>query len=308
MDIVTTQIAMFARYVRAQELDANKMSLPSPERGDYKLSFAGCGVTNGFTGLVFAHGLRDQCELVCSYLEEFLEAGLTVKLVFVGLSRGGIGGAYLAQRLKDFDKTKVELNLLLFDPVPGNFIYISRWLDLAGVSNTNQAMDLSFAKNLGRVIVLYPHEPLPAIAVHAPIIYKFPDDCNLEEDVILGCHQGALFLRAQADTCLSFARIRDYLKDCGATFDNSLRQAKSLDVSDKALLDALDQELRFRNPTTRSAHGEDLNATIVRYPTGRFLNRTHQALASRLGRTDAQSADASAPMYMLDCYSFASTK
>lgn len=212
----------------------------------------------------------------------------------------------MTQQLQDFDKSQVELNMLLFDPVPGDFIWVSRWLDLAGISNANQAMDLSLARNLGRVIVLYPHQPLPAIVVHAPIIYKFPDDCNLEEEVILGCHQGALFLRAQPDTCLSFARIRDYLEECGANLDNSLRP-KSLDVSDGALLEALDQELRRNSPTTRSAHAIDANATIVRHPYGRFLNRTHQELALRLGRS-GQVTDPTIPMYMLDCDSFATAK
>mmetsp|Transcript_128262 Transcript_128262/g.208940 ORF Transcript_128262/g.208940 Transcript_128262/m.208940 type:complete len:310 (+) Transcript_128262:3-932(+) len=309
MDMVTTQIALFSRYVLAQTLNEDAVELPGgPKPGEYKLSFAGCGVTNGIAGVIFAHGLKDQCLIIRRYLEAFLDAGLTVKLVFVGLSRGGIGGAYLAQELRDFQLAQVELNMLLFDPVPGNFIWISRWLDFPSVSNTNQAMDMTFAQNLGRVLVLYPHEPLPAIAVHAPLIYKFPDNCDLEEDVILGCHQGALFLRPQADTCLSFARIRDYLKQCGATFDDSVYQAQALDVTERKLLDLLDRELRRVYPTNRQTHAWQPDTEIVRYPRGRFLNRSHQALAHRLGMAAPPDADPQTPMFMLDCDLFQATK
>merc|ERR1712113_1210318 len=105
--------------------------------------------------------------------------------------------------------------------------------------NANQAMDISNVQNLGKVLVLYPHEPLPAIAVHAPLLISFPARCELEEDVILGCHQGALWLHPRTDTCLAFARIRDSLLDCGSELDRTKNIARDLDMSNAKLVEML---------------------------------------------------------------------
>eukprot|EP00927_Polykrikos_kofoidii_P000121 TRINITY_DN10047_c0_g1_i1.p1 TRINITY_DN10047_c0_g1~~TRINITY_DN10047_c0_g1_i1.p1 ORF type:complete len:348 (+),score=42.24 TRINITY_DN10047_c0_g1_i1:106-1149(+) len=301
MEEIGTQIALFSRLCTAKPLPEE---LPPGTAaggrcpGHYKVSFAGCGVTHGFRGVVFATGLREQCAVVRTHVEAFLKHGFTVTLNFVGLSRGGIGGLYLVQELRDFHKDSVLLNLLLFDPVPGNFVWISRFFDIASQSNTNQAMDVSFAENLGRVVVLYPHEPLPAIAVHAPLLARFPKGCDLEEDVILGCHQGALFLRARADTCLAFARIRDFLLSCGTMLDRAMvSRIADLDVSDTRLVEMLDRELRIDAPTYRCAHAA-VQSCIVRHSTGQFLNKSHEALVKRLcGRV---SVHKSKPQYMLD--------
>ncbi|CAE8666149.1 unnamed protein product, partial [Polarella glacialis] len=59
MDQVATQIALFSRLcvatALAEELDG---SLAKSGAGHYKLSFAGCGVTHGLAGTLFAVGLR----------------------------------------------------------------------------------------------------------------------------------------------------------------------------------------------------------------------------------------------------------
>jgi len=309
MDVITTQIALFSRLVDAtplpEELPTGISEIPA-KSGHYKLCFSGCGVSHGFVGVIFAAGLREQCRVVRQHLEAFLAAGLSITLNFVGLSRGGIGGAYLAQSLADLDKSQVILNLLLFDPVPGNFVWISRFLDPAGVSNANQAMDVSSVGNLGRVLVLYPYVSLPALAVHAPLLIRFPMDCDLEEEVILGCHQGALFLRPAADTCLSFARIRDFLvgvgSKLGARSQVSSRVqhiAQQLDVPDEQLADMLAQELRINAPSSRFAHCID-GRQIVRLPSGHLLNRSHEALLRRLGRASEPPASSDVPRYMLD--------
>lgn len=299
MDRITTQIALFSRICTAQSLPEGGEEVPKLTPGHYKLSFPGCGVSHGIRGLLFACGLREQCEVVRGYVESCVEAGQSVTVNFVGLSRGGIGGLYLAQMLASFDVAKVKLNLLLFDPVPGNLVWMSRFFDLAGVMNANQAMDVSFVKNFGRVVVLYPHEPLPAIAVHAPLLAKFPHGCQLEQDVILGCHQGALWLRAQPDTCLAFSRIRDFLLQCGSHLDRSNRIARELDVPNNKLAEMLAMELQQNSPTTRCAHAPESGTQIVRYTTGQFLNRSHQALLQRLRKPHEANPSLNGPIYML---------
>lgn len=303
MDQVTTQIALFSRLCTATPLpedepDADAAAAP----GDYKLSFEGCGVSHGVVGVLFAVGLREQCQVIRQYVEGWVRAGRTVLVNFVGLSRGGIGGLYLAQELSGFDAAQVLLNLLLFDPVPGNFVWVSRFLDLASLSNANLAMDVSHVGNLGRVVVLYPHEPLPALAVHAPLLCKFPETCQLEQDVILGCHQGALFVRPQADTCLSFARIRDFLRAGGTPLNTKQGQGVKLDVPDAQLAELLARELRRDAPTNRCAHAPQGGAEIVRYSAGRFLNRSHLDLLRRLGQKvgDIDSQNDGLPPFMLD--------
>lgn len=237
--------------------------------------------------------------MVQRYAKVFVDEGLSVTVNFVGLSRGGIGGLYLAQELACFSATEVLLNLLLFDPVPGNFIWISRFLDWAGYSNANQSMDVSSVRNMGRVLVLYPHVPLPSIAVHAPILPRFPDGCKLEEEVLLGCHQGALWLRPKADTCLAFARIRDFLLECGSLLDLNRHLVRDLDVEDARLAELLDGELHINAPTTRSAHAWLTGRQVVRRATRQFVNKYHQALLQKLGRPH-QAEPPGAAVYLLD--------
>lgn len=272
-----------------------------PTPGDYKLSFNGCGVSHGLRGTLFAHGLREQVSLIRGYVVEFMRAGLSVTINFVGLSRGGIGGLYMAQELADIPIDKVILNMLLFDPVPGNLVWMSRYADLAGVMNANQAMDVSFVPNLGRILVLYPYEPLPAIAFHAPLIAKFPPGCQLEQDVILGCHQGALWLRPRPDTCLAFARIRDFLIVCGSYVDTHKSLARELDIPPNRLADMLQMELKCNAPMTRCTHAPMPGVQIVRHSAGQYLDRYHQALLQRLGVYEPPGGGRpGCPLYMLD--------
>jgi len=238
--------------------------------------------------------------IVRGYLEAWVHNGSTVTVNFVGLSRGGIGGLYLAQELTGFRAEQVIVNLLLFDPVPGDLIWMSRFMDWAGVMNSNLAMDVSAAPNLGRVLVLYPYEPLPAIAFHAPLLAKFPPGCQLEEDVILGCHQGALWLRPAADTCLAFARVRDFLLECGSRIDTQQSHARDLDVHPKLLADMLAGELRREEPSVRSAHAPVAGSLVVRHATGQFLNRFHRVLLQRLNAAAQPDPASRRPLYMLE--------
>lgn len=304
MGHITTQIALFSRFCNATPLSATvaeDASLPALVPGHYKLSFDGCGVSNGFMGVVFAYGLDEQCGVVRRYVECFLAAGLAVTLNFVGLSRGGIGGLYLADRLSDLDVAKVVLNLLLFDPVPGNLVWCAR-LDFAGLLNANKAMDISHVRNLAQVLVLYPYEKLPDIAFHAPLLPQFPEGCQVERDVVLGCHQGALFVRQRPECCLSFARIRDFLLEHGSQLKRSSSIASFVDllnISDERLADMLDGDLTRSEPASRIAHSMPPGCLIRRYEAGQFLNRSHHLLVARLGRPSALG-DTTLPPYMLD--------
>jgi len=299
---ITTQIALLSRICNGTPLRPDQVKEPMrPTPGDYKLSFNGCGVSHGFRGVLFAHGLKEQVALIRSYIAEFLRVELSVTVNFVGLSRGGIGGLYMAQELADLPIDKVILNMLLFDPVPGNLVWMSRYADLAGVMNANQAMDVSPVPNLGRILVLYPYEPLPALAFHAPLVAKFPAGCQLEQDVILGCHQGALQVSPRPDTCLAFARIRDFLIACGSSVDTCNSYARGLDLQPQKLAEMLQTELACNAPMTRITHAPVPGVQIVRHPTGQYLDRYHQALLQQLGVYEPPGGGKpGCPLYMLD--------
>mmetsp|Transcript_27215 Transcript_27215/g.56464 ORF Transcript_27215/g.56464 Transcript_27215/m.56464 type:complete len:326 (+) Transcript_27215:1-978(+) len=299
MDSITTQIALFSRICIAEPLDASEVLVRKTIPGSYKLSFPGCGVSHGLRGTLFAHGLRDQVDIVHGYLDAFVKAGNTVKVNFLGLSRGGIGGLYLAQDLACFEASQVLLNMLLFDPVPGNLVWMASFADVAGQMNANKAMDVAHVRNLGRVEVLYPCEPLPSIAFHAPLLAKFPPGCQLREEVILGCHQGALFLQPHADTCLAFAMIRDFLEESGSQLDTQRHIARGLNVSSERLAELLSQELQQSVPSMRSAHAPVRGSQILRHAEGQYLNRYHQVLLQRLGRSVPHISDPGISLYML---------
>ena len=122
-------------------------------------------------------------------------------------------------------------------------------------STARQCINLSASSNLAAVLAIYPHEPLPDLAFHAPILPHYPTSsscgsggsggdscvCDVEELVTLGCHQGALFApnlsvfeqRNSATTpiaCsplllasnLSFLRIREWLIEHGCRLPDGL--------------------------------------------------------------------------------------
>ena len=169
----------------------------------------------------------------------------------LALSRGGIGGIFLAQALaKHKSPKRIELNMLLFDPVPGDQVF-------SGFPYTGMyARDVSDCTCLRRVLALYPHEPLPEIAFHAPVLCAYPETCMVEEDVTLGCHQGALFSTRRSENSthvasnLSFKRISDFLSNVGSIFE--LGHYFNYQPSDADCLamcrNALTQQLSTRRP------------------------------------------------------------
>merc|ERR1719499_2079736 len=125
---------------------------------------------------------------------------------------------YLAQKLGRKAFRNVTLNLLLFDPVPGNSLTVSRFMDIFQQTNANRCYNLTCCgQTLNDVLAIYPYEPLPVCLFHAPLFGLYPNTCNLEEDVTLGAHQGALFdYRYHTDSLLSYLRIGKWLQRHGA--------------------------------------------------------------------------------------------
>ncbi|KAJ8611647.1 hypothetical protein CTAYLR_007881 [Chrysophaeum taylorii] len=284
----TTQIGLFAAATMAIDIThegglpyRRETSLRSPPRDHFKMAFDGCAVTNGMLGLLFAVGLRQQARRVKTRIEQLLAAyGQTVKCNVLGLSRGGVAAIFLAQALECYDKTAVELNLLLFDPVPGD----QTW---SGFPYTGSfAKDLSNCASLRRVLAVYPHEPLPDITFHAPLLCAYPRECDVEEDVTLGCHQGALFATRRSThtvhraSNLSFRRIVNFFEEVGTPLD--LDSYFSYQPTDTDCLAICREALAKNQATRRKPHdGTARGRLLVRRSVGLFLNKYHKALESK---------------------------
>ena len=108
----------------------------------------------------------------------------------LGLSRGGIAAYMLARHACGLScASRLRLSLCVFDPVPGNLISTAKYLDLLGnVTTANRHIDLRSCR-IVRCLALYPADPLPDIAFHAPLLPDYPKGCEVEEDATLGCHQ-----------------------------------------------------------------------------------------------------------------------
>ena len=108
----------------------------------------------------------------------------------LGLSRGGIAAYMLARHVSGLKcASRLRLNLCVFDPVPGNLVSTAKYLDLFGnVTTANRHIDLRSCR-IVRCLALYPADPLPDLAFHAPLLPDYPKGCEVEEDATLGCHQ-----------------------------------------------------------------------------------------------------------------------
>jgi len=316
---ITTQIGLFAdacdaELVSGHQVGDTKMQSNIPSSGPLKMAFDGCGVTNGNLGVLFAAGLDSQCDSVCTVVEAMLNkkstttpsslTKTTVRVVAVGLSRGGIACMKLALKLAKFTKDNVCVSMLLFDPVPGNAVSTG-FPYTAGFSQ-----NLQNCNNLERVLAIYPYEPLPDAAMHAPTLAKYPPTTLVEEDVSLGCHQGALFMTNRnprdqyvAASNLSFRRILDFLTLEGIKFDF---QYGVYIPTPQDCIDICRKELQFNgdSPSSRITHDKTgKHRKIVRHYKSEgiiWLNKQHKQLEERLKGGNSQQQESSVNVDPID--------
>lgn len=362
---VTTQIGEFAHACSAVDFRNATSPVDYASTGPFKMAFDGCGVTNGLMGTLFASGLDAQCREVAKAARAIISSGNNtipsskstptskqdatnyaaaaspppaaaavvgrrVKCVAVGLSRGGIACMKLAHALSATPDllASVDYHALLFDPVPGNSL-------TTGFPFTAcSSFDLQRCDNLRSVLALYPHQPLPAVALHAPVLPRYPQNCAVEEDVTLGCHQGALFYTAKRPTgeverasTLAFHRITGFLEKhgVGLRFTGVESLARYCPTAEDCLALCRLELQRVHGATSRELHdGTGRSRTIVRAPGGpalfakggdgeveesiipRYLNRHHEHLECEIGNGGINGhgrADVAKASYMLDIIS-----
>ena len=323
LDPVTTQIGLFANACQAKYVNPNSAKY-IPVRGPLKMAFDGCGVTHGLTGTLFAAGLDGQCDSVVEVVHQMQNQQqrqrqlqqptssnyATVRIIALGLSRGAVACQKLALKLSGIEH--ISVSLLLFDPVPGNAVLTGFPFTAAWSQNLQECTSLE------QVLAIYPYQPLPAVAMHAPCLIQYPPHCRVEEDVSLGCHQGALYMptlfpKDQYDLAsnLNFRRIRDWLGRQGVELHFPQ------DVYQPTVQECI-KWYRLALLTTRSKPSEPRithdntgrNRTIVRKHASEnatWMNRHHEQLAAALGKDNTASLDtpvASSPVitpkYQLD--------
>ena len=327
---ITTQLGDFYHLVSATDVSSasafqqHSPALAATEAIEWKMGFDGCGVTNGISGTIWAFGLGSQCGEVEERVRALLKRGARpVHVTVVGLSRGGIFALLLAKRLGDLigrmaasaSRPELRLALCLYDPVPGNLIGTVKYIDpiFGRLTTAASVLDVSRAP-IHRVLALYPYEPLPDLAFHAPLLPSYPEGCEVDEDATLGCHQGALYPprlvpRSMRDACLlSQERILSFLRECGVPL---ARHPSALAGGlPQACVDICEAQLRRQERSHRAAHVARGTADIVRHTTGVFLNEHHRRLLAalypddpRLGAPSAQGEQAlyaTVPRFMLE--------
>lgn len=276
-----------------------------------KMRFDGCGVARGLLGTLFAVGLDEQCEQVKKVVVRLVHLHHCTELTVnaIGLSRGGIACLMLAKKLDALVKERwsegpsvgssswfswrssdqwnegpfprVAVNLLCFDPVPGNFVASTKYLDAFGVTTAWANMDLSAcdARVVQRALILYPYVPLPAIAAHAPLMPVLPPGVAIY-DVILGCHQGAMFNGVEdVATMMSACIIRNFLVAHGTLL---YEQSVTAYVhADSTLLKRIGAEHVNGQATQSTRHTHARNdVKVLRQPNRPYLNKLHYILAA----------------------------
>ncbi len=266
------------------------------EDGDIKMGFDGCGITNGLMGTLFGTGLEAQCDEVIARVIAQLRLGNRVRVNAYGHSRGGIAALMLAKRLRQYSDDLVETNLCLVDPVPGNFLWTSA-IDFTNRTLAKQTVNLTECKNLKKVLVLYPNEPLPSIAAHAPLLCDYPTNCDVVEEIMPGCHAGAQFtteMDSKPYRKIAFARCYQFLKSLGATFapDYLYWNMPGYNAGDdQTLLSAYESEFekaKTAGETTRSSHAKHRTQIIARPKEATFLSAQHANLHFQLNPDESK--------------------
>ncbi len=161
----------------------------------------GCGITHGVLGVYFGRGVEEHAKKVYQKVLELLKEGKRVRLNCFGYSRGAISALLLAKMLGDYPMDRVEVNLALADPVPGNLFFQVK-MDLLSTTLANKAMNFSECKNLNKILVLYVNDPRPnqygecpefIISAHAPLFPVYPLFTATERVIIPGCHNGMMW-------------------------------------------------------------------------------------------------------------------
>lgn len=252
----------------------------------------GCGIKNNDVrdiGGIFTWHLEKQInDLIKKIQTDYLKDGDKLILNVYGFSRGGAAAFLICKKLSHISAKQLEINVLSFEPVPGNFItpvYADRIL---GINSTLASIvaDLRDCKNIKRMQVLFTQQPLPDIACHGPLLPAMPL-CEMSVDVVPGCHRGSEIFRIFYDSvspendesAIAFHQAVNFLQQSGTPFDfSNFKLSESLKIGDKKILNELySRQLAKVEPSTRYMHFG--NMIYAQPQKEKYLNCHHQSIS-----------------------------
>lgn len=264
------------------DLSADDASTEGGPDAHFKICVDGCAVAYGTSGMLWGTGLDAQADLLRRRLFELkalLGTQRKIVLNLFGLSRGGVACFVLARKLSKWDPAEIDVNILSFDPVPGNFVTTAK-LDFFGLSNAWANMDLTKVSAVKKALLLYPYEALPTYAVHAPMIPRFAPNTHVVYEVILGCHQAAMWnLHSKLshyrslEMYLSASITRNFMASHGTLFHVEAFDSMFPEREDR-LVELLRAENQIAKKASRATHSKG-SIEILRSPAKDYLNKTH---------------------------------
>lgn len=265
---------------------------------DERSSFClhGCGISNPYQrdlGAIFTWNLAKQVKDLEKTIRRKLDPLNPIVLNLYGFSRGAAGVYLLCQQLKDIPVEQLQINLLAFEPVPGNFMrgtYVDKSLRL-NQTLSSQISDLSDCQNIRNAYALFTCKPLPDIACHGPILPVMPQDCNHVVDVIPGCHKNAELFEFDFSgrqpkispyndqSAIAFHQVIDFLQKCGTRFELDVYDLSKALTDKSLLLDNYRMQMKRVEEEKRDMH---FGNKIITYKNSKgrdFLNLHHQAIS-----------------------------
>lgn len=253
----------------------------------------GCGINNPDLrdlAVIFTHHLETQIDEEVHKIRQRIEAGEALTLNLYGFSRGGAGVLWMCQKLKDIPADKLSINVCAFEPVPGNFVRVAYADSLLGQNKTLSSLiaDLSDCLNIKKMLLLYTHEPMPAIICHGPILPCLPKSADVTVDVVPGSHKAAEMYSYGLDgiqpstreSWIPFHYVKRFLTSCGTTFDdNQIKlgiRLQNIPDSILKLFIGWEKRLVLIDPTnTRAMHFYN---EVQSKPNQLYLNLLHKEL------------------------------
>ncbi len=257
-----------------------------------KLGFDGCAIVKGlFTGGIFGASTESQAKAAAQAILDKIHLGHKIKVNCYGHSRGAISALLLAKQLGGFSKDQLEMNLVLLDTVPGNYLWTST-IDATQATFANQALDLSKCKNINHVLNLYPATPLPNLFCHAPLIPLFPSFTQVDTELTPGIHSNTQYINARSDgiylqpyAYINFIRIKNFFLQHGTLLDQAvcnppIKVNRWTFQGDEGLKICYEDSLqRLDKETSRLCHGKKSPAIIAR-PNTDFFNAAHREMVA----------------------------
>ncbi len=304
-EIVTVYFSGTSHHIDDLEhLGGFLCSNTTTKTGHHVFGISGTLITNGISGLLFGTGIHERCQEIKNNILAILKQGKKVTLNCYGHSRGAIAALLLTKSLNIFSEDILQINLALFDAVPGNF-FITQKMVGHKITLANQAMDLSTCHNLKKVLALYTNIPLADTEAHAPLMPIYPAETSLEEDVTPGCHSSAQLLDVDtqlgtvkfidAASFITFSRITSFLESCGTEiplhswkfYDSLSPRVSILNVKDTAILkkryDSISTSLQ-----TREAHSYRTVKILTR--PAQYLNQEHKKISLEVNASQEEES------------------